>query len=90
MVQKTKGAGGSDVLAVWSPGYSRSQRCTPARFLQYEVREGREAVMPEFGLKIDRAECPDLCSSQVHMEFARSFDSTKKKPRPVVVVGRDA
>ena len=34
------------------------------QFLQYEVREGREAVMPESGLEVDLAECEDLCSLQ--------------------------
>jgi len=31
-----------------------------ARCLQYEVREGREAVMPEVRLGINLAECEDL------------------------------
>ena len=57
-----------------------------AQELQYEVREGREAVMP------------DVCSEEsLHIArfigFCRGlamryFDSTKKKPRPIVVVGR--
>ena len=35
------------------------------RFLQYEVREGREAVMPQSGLEINLAECEDICSLQL-------------------------
>ena len=36
-----------------------------ARKLQCEVREGREAVMPESGLIIDLAECENPFSLQV-------------------------
>ncbi len=46
--------------------YSRGRRdqVVSAQSLQYEVREGREAVMPHSGLEVDLAECEFLCSLQ--------------------------
>ena len=52
--------GAASVLPSEGPGGTAG----PVRILQYEVREGREAVMPGLKLELDLAECEDLCSLQ--------------------------
>ena len=53
---------------------------TPGTVVAVRVREGGEARRDAMQLELNLAECEDL------MQFARGFDKTKKKPRPVVGV----